>query len=563
MKKLLEIADGLSLPLEFITETFGILAMRGAGKSNTAVRIAEQMYAAGLPFVTIDPKGDWWGVRSSEDGKGPGLPIPVFGGLHGDVPLEHTAGTLVADLIVDQRLTCILDISEFSKAQEIQFLNDFGDRLFRRNRDPLHLFCEEADQYIPQRVMREQARSIYIYGKIVKQGRFRGLGATLITQRSAVLNKDVLSQVGTLIAMRTTWPDDKKQIRSWIEHHAVNREILESLGTLENGEAWFCSPQWLKRVERVRFHRRTTFDSGQTPKMGRARPPAKIADIDLAAISQAMAQTIEKAKADDPKELRKKIVELQRELAAKPAAPKADPDVSRRLRDANAVLLDLREKVQRASHMLAQSEQPFDSARALLTTIWNTPAPEIMPTPTVVVHAKQPIAPATLKAIERTAHAAAGAAASTGTGARGERTVLIAIAQHTEGATREQISVLTGYKRSSRDTHISRLKSAGMIDFSIDGRFRATPAGIRELGAHFKPLPTGAALREYWLARLTGGEQKLFSAIVDVYPNFIKRDELDNCGLKRSARDTYLSRLSARQLLVLRPGEVRASDQLF
>ncbi len=36
-------ARGFTLPLDAVTQTFGILAVRGAGKTNTAVVMAEEM----------------------------------------------------------------------------------------------------------------------------------------------------------------------------------------------------------------------------------------------------------------------------------------------------------------------------------------------------------------------------------------------------------------------------------------------------------------------------------------------------------------------------------------
>ena len=60
----------------------------------TAQRLVEQLHHVGLPVVVVDVKGDWWGIRSSADGAGPGLPFVIFGGDHGDVPLEPTAGEL-------------------------------------------------------------------------------------------------------------------------------------------------------------------------------------------------------------------------------------------------------------------------------------------------------------------------------------------------------------------------------------------------------------------------------------------------------------------------------------
>src|SRR5580704_11360785 len=129
--QLLHVGPGLDLPADAITQSIALLAVRRAGKSNAAAVIAEEMHHAGLPWVAIDPKGDWWGLRSSGDGTGPGLPIPIFGGLHGDLALPPEAGAMVAELIAEQNLTCILDVSEFeSKVQQMRFLADFATRLF-------------------------------------------------------------------------------------------------------------------------------------------------------------------------------------------------------------------------------------------------------------------------------------------------------------------------------------------------------------------------------------------------------------------------------------------------
>jgi DDE superfamily endonuclease/Helicase HerA, central domain len=108
----LKLAPGLAIPAARVgTQTFRILAKRGAGKSNAAAVMAEEMFADGVPFVVVDPVGSWWGLRSSADGKHEGLPIPILGGHHGDVPLARGRAELVADLIVDENLSCVLDVS--------------------------------------------------------------------------------------------------------------------------------------------------------------------------------------------------------------------------------------------------------------------------------------------------------------------------------------------------------------------------------------------------------------------------------------------------------------------
>jgi DNA helicase HerA-like ATPase len=247
----LHLADNLSLPIEAITQTFGVLGMRGSGKSNAAVVLAEELFRVGLHWVAIDPKGDWWGVRSSMDGKDPGLPVVVFGGRHADVPLEPNSGPLVADMVIDQTMTCVIDLSEFTEGEKIRFLagqgrdDGFAYRLYRRKSEdqpPTHLFLEEADDYLPQKAMRDKAKLLHDCTKLFLWGRSRGVGGTLITQRSARLHKDALSQIGTLVVFRTGDPRDQKAILDWVKYHGQSEEVMESLSGLGDGECWVWSP---------------------------------------------------------------------------------------------------------------------------------------------------------------------------------------------------------------------------------------------------------------------------------------------------------------------------------
>src|SRR5919204_2305309 len=122
----LRISPDLTVPADAVTQTFGVLAVRGAGKTHTAAVLAEEMFKAGLPFVVVDPVGVWWGLRSSRDGKSAGLPIAVLGGPHGDIPLEKGGGQLVADLVVDERLSCVLDVSAWeAESHRKEFLLAF------------------------------------------------------------------------------------------------------------------------------------------------------------------------------------------------------------------------------------------------------------------------------------------------------------------------------------------------------------------------------------------------------------------------------------------------------
>src|SRR4051794_21146958 len=91
-QKKIHLSASVSLPVDVVTESIAILAIKRAGKSTTARRLVEQLFNAGQQCVVVDPKGDWWGLLYGRDGKSPGLPFVVLGGEHGHIPLESGAG---------------------------------------------------------------------------------------------------------------------------------------------------------------------------------------------------------------------------------------------------------------------------------------------------------------------------------------------------------------------------------------------------------------------------------------------------------------------------------------
>jgi hypothetical protein len=516
----LRIAEDLRLPVDAVTQTFALLAKRGAGKSNAAAVLAEELHAAGLPWIAVDPKGDYWGLRSSADGTGPGLPVPIFGGLHGDLPLAPEAGSLIAGLVVEENLTCVLDVSEFaSKAAQTRFLTDFAERLYRlhgKHPQPRHLILEEADDYLPQRVMRDQARCVGAWTRIVTKGRQRGLGITLVSQRSAVVNKDALTQTETLIALRTTAPQDRKAILDWVDYHAVARELVDSLPSLADGEAWVSSPHWLGVMQRIHIRRRATFDSGATPKIGQHRRPATIADIDLGSLRDRMAEVVERATQEDPAALRRRIADLERELArarrAQPEprverveVPVLDERLAARVEEAVAPLFEVAEGIQQARDAIGEAlgrwQQP-------------SPAPVARAQPARAPVPAQPASegPARL--------------------AKAQRAILTVLAQHPGGRTKRQLALQTGYavKGGGFGNALGTLRSAGLIERGEP--VFATRAGLDALGGAWEPLPGGGpALLEHWVAQLGRAEGLILRALADAWPGTLtKQDVADRTG---------------------------------
>jgi hypothetical protein len=558
----LRISEELSLPLDAVTETFAILAKRRAGKSNAAVVMAEEMYDNGLPWVAIDPKGDWWGVRASGDGKSPGLSVLVFGGLHGDVPLEPTSGKLVADLIIGQRLTAVLDVSEMTKADQRRFLIDFAQHLYKKNAEPLHVFCEEADEYIPQQVRGENATLVGAFETLIKRGGFRGIGITLITQRSASLNKDVLTQIETLIPMRTPSPQDRKAILGWVDTHAAGKDAVDDLPSLGNGEAWVFSPHWLNTLVKIQFRRRRTFDSGSTPKIGgKPRPPATLAEVDLDSIKAAMAETIEKAQADDPKHLRKTIAQLQKDLIVERTretlqptverveVPTVSPEIVQQLEHHVATLQALGTRL--AAELAALGPRPPTKGVPARSAARAPQSSRVLtlkrPTPPVRPANESDVPPARRKLLE----------------------ALVSLESiGVDAAPRNQLALFAGVspKSSGYANNLGGLNTSGLITYPSRGLVQITDAG-REHVDIVPPPATTEDLHAKIRTLIPDGRWRIIEPLIDAHPGSLSREELAELAGVSPASSGFANNLGALRSLGLLDypdrGQVAVSDMLF
>lgn len=93
----------LCFPEKILSQHLVVLGKTGAGKSSALRHIVEHLLSEGKRVCIIDPKGDWWGLKSSGDGKGAGYPIIAFGDFKeskaSDVPINEGSGKHVAELI--------------------------------------------------------------------------------------------------------------------------------------------------------------------------------------------------------------------------------------------------------------------------------------------------------------------------------------------------------------------------------------------------------------------------------------------------------------------------------
>lgn len=283
------------VPDEMFDDCGAILGRRGAGKSALRTLMFEHERDRGRRCLLIDPKGDSWGIRLDPDGSPSRFAdMPIFGGQRSDIEITAKMGGALGKIIGSSDISAIVDLSSFTVAGMRRFMRDFAEALFDTNRNPLTLFVDEADQLAPQTVPGEVAMLLHHMESLIRQGRQRGIFMWMLTQRPQVLNKNLLSQAESLIAMRMTTPHDRKAIRDWMDAHdpAMAKEVEQQLSKLKQGEAYVWVPP-ADFLERVQFPLFSTYDSGRTPKHGETVAHIDLPKIEVSEIAEQLRALLE------------------------------------------------------------------------------------------------------------------------------------------------------------------------------------------------------------------------------------------------------------------------------
>jgi DNA helicase HerA-like ATPase len=146
---------------------------------------------------------------------GEGKPISVID-VSG-VPSEITS------VVVSVLARCVFDYAIWARGQA---------------QHPVLLVCEEAHRYVPSDRSANNGPVRKILERIAKEGRKYGVSLGLVTQRPSDLAEGVLSQCGTIIAMRLNNERDQAFVKAAMPEGA--RGFLDTIPALRNREAIIC-----------------------------------------------------------------------------------------------------------------------------------------------------------------------------------------------------------------------------------------------------------------------------------------------------------------------------------
>lgn len=124
---------------------------------------------------------------------------------------------------------------------------------------PLLVVLEEAHNYLKAGANSIASRTVQ---RIAKEGRKYGVGLLLVTQRPSELDETVLSQCGTIFALRMNNSKDRGFVASAIQDEL--KSLVDLLPSLRTGEA-IISGEGVKIPSRIQFYKLTNAFKGADP----------------------------------------------------------------------------------------------------------------------------------------------------------------------------------------------------------------------------------------------------------------------------------------------------------
>jgi hypothetical protein len=457
----------MTVPFTALDDRLGWFGTAGSGKTYNAGGFVETLLFDGRRCIIPDPLGVWWGLRLMPDGKGASrFDVVIFGGPHGDLPLNEHVGALIGETVASMQESCILDLSGLgTKAAERRFMLAFLTALYRHaSGEPVHVVFDEADMWAPQKLLDKEGDAAKLLGMmetLVRRGRVKGFIPWLISQRPAVLSKDVLSMVDGLVAFKLTSSQDRDALGDWVKGQAdIGQwsDIWKNLPTLPRGTGLVWMPS-RGVFETIAFPPKKTFDSSRTPKRGETVRAAKLAPLNIGALRERMSEVEQEAKASDPKALKAEIERLKREAGGDPQAIETA-------------------RAQGYSVGHADASHAYHNAIAVFLQQWEVLAPQLerVRTQITVLQHFKPDGPKLLKAVKSPLVKRPDLPRPATDMPRPQQRVLDSLGfwSFTEevAPTREQVAAVAGYKPGSGNFNniIGALRTSGMIDIPQQGR---------------------------------------------------------------------------------------------
>lgn len=563
----IELGPGMTCDLARLIETRMIVqANSGGGKSWLLRRLLEQTHRH-VQQVVIDPEGEFASLRERYD--------YIYAARHGgDTAADPRTAGLLAERLLELRVSAILDIYDLRSNERVRFVKSFLDALVNAPKalwHPVLIVLDEAHNYAPEsgrKKGRGESESVGAVIDLMTLGRKRGFCGVLASGRMAKLHKDAAAEGLNKLIGRTGLDVDMKRAGDELGFSPGDRTQLRDL---EDGEFFAYGPALTRTV--------TKFRSGSVetthPKAGKriaftAPPPTAKVKALLPKLSDLPAEVEEREKslADLKRELadtRRRLTLAERQ-APEPTVervevPVLQPEHVRLIEELTAVNREARQAYEQASarylegarELTAALERARNGANAAQRFPRRRPSAQ-------PVHAARP----------RQQHAEVVHAGDIG---RSQQRILNALAwlESTVGlmeVDKVQVALMADQSptRGGYKNNLGALRSAGLLHYPRPGMVGLTNAGRANADAGDIPTST-EDLHEHICARLSSSQASILRVLIDNYPQAVAKDDLALASQQSPTSGGYKNNLGRLRSLGLieypEPGMAVAQPVLF
>lgn len=529
----------LPIPEAVFKQHTAVLGKTRSGKSSAMRLLVEHLLERQDPVAIVDPKGDWWGIKLSSDGKRPGYPVVIFGGEHADVPINEHSGAHVAELFATGNRPCLIDLGGWMPGARTRFWIDYASSLFRHARGMRWLVVDEIHNFAPKgKVMDpDSGKALHWANRLASEGLGKGLHMLFASQRPQKVHNDTLTSAETLIAMRVLHPSDRGAVSDWIKGCGdleLGAKVLNSLAQMDRGEGWVWSPESGFGPERVQFPMFKTYDSFRPQSVEETGALKGWAEVDLEEVKAKLAEVVQEAEANDPARLKQELRKARNELEQLRAGhADAAPDTAALAEAMNRgyeqgiqvgreTILD---RVSAIYEQLKAGATAIDAAEELLSNLHQgEAAPKMEPK----VYAKRhtpPPPPLPIRILEPRGN---GGASDGGA----QQKILNALAELEQLGANEprriMVAFLSGYTNLTSKGFVnglSALRTDGLVDYPDQGRVVLTAEGRKRAKSPPKPR-SPQELQTRLIGLLGGASGRILEPLIGAYPKSIARQTL-------------------------------------
>lgn len=228
-------AGPVTLDINKLIETHAaVVANPGGGKSYCVRKILE-LAAGGPQRIVLDVEDEFYTLREATPS------LLIAGGANGDCPAKVDNAAALALFLLQTGIDAVIQINDLGLTGQRMFIARFIEAMISAPTSLWHptlVVLDEVQRVAPEGAPAESSEAVV---SLLMQGRKRGFGALIATQRLARVSKNVTGAVNNWLLGRAGQTIDRRSVAD-ILGVTLNSDEARGLPRLQPGQFWGVGP---------------------------------------------------------------------------------------------------------------------------------------------------------------------------------------------------------------------------------------------------------------------------------------------------------------------------------